>query len=183
MSSAMTGGGYPNSRQNANLKPTGGEGPPAQNSASIRTAFRAAFDYPRPDSDQLSTLLMRRLAVTPAIQTQIPIRVQLQGRTAILRGVVSTEHDRRLAEQMIRLEPGIELVKNEIVVANPDTGGAVAAVEGGCGVRIDASLPGVGKRVANSKFPVAAPPTGRSPEKLPHRSTAGCTPSRTGWQS
>jgi osmotically-inducible protein OsmY len=118
-SSSMTsGGGYPNSRQNVNRDQQGG-GATGQTATTIRVTFRAAFDYPQRDSRQLSTSLTRRLAKTPAIQTQTPIRVELQGRTAILRGIVSAEHDRSLAAQMIRLEPGIEAVRNEIEIESP----------------------------------------------------------------
>ena len=119
MSPWTPGGGYPGSRQNANRNRQGEGGNAEPNATSIRTTFRAAFDHPEPDSKQLSLSLARRLAKTSAIQTQTPIRVELQGRTAILRGDVPTEHDRDLAEQMIRLEAGIQAVKNEIVVGSP----------------------------------------------------------------
>jgi hypothetical protein len=119
MSSWTPGGGYPNSRQNPNRNQPGKGETAGQNATSIHTTFHAAFEYPQPNSNQLSTSLTQRLAKTPAIQTQTPIRVELQGCTAILRGVASTEHDRALAEQMIRLEAGIEAVRNEIAVANP----------------------------------------------------------------
>jgi hypothetical protein len=119
MSPWTPGGGFPGSRQNANRNQQGAEGNAEPTAASIRTTFRAAFDHPEPDAEQLSTSLALRLAKTSAIQTRTPIRVELQGRTAILRGAVSTEHDRDLAEQMIRLEAGIQAVKNEIVVGSP----------------------------------------------------------------
>jgi hypothetical protein len=112
-------GGYPNSRQNPNRNQQGQAGLARQNTTSVRTTFRAAFNYAQPGSNQLSTSLTRRLAKTPTIRPQTPLQVEVQGRTAILRGVASTEHDRSLAAEMVRLEPGIELVRNEIVVENP----------------------------------------------------------------
>jgi len=78
-----------------------------------------AFECPEPNANTLSALLTRRLAKTPAIRAQIPIRVEVQGRTAVLQGVVATDHDRVVAEQMVRLEAGIEAVKNEIAVEKP----------------------------------------------------------------
>ena len=114
------GQGNPGYRQRANPNQSGGQGSTQQNAAaSIRTTFRAAFNYPQSNPNTLSTTLTRRLATIPALQSQTPIRVELQGRTAILRGVAATEHDRGLAEQMLRLEPGIEEVKNEVAVASP----------------------------------------------------------------
>jgi osmotically-inducible protein OsmY len=119
MSPWTPGGGNANPRRNANANQGRANEAAGQETASIRTTFRAAFDHPEPDSKQLSTSLTRRLAKTSAIQAQTPIRVELQGRTAILQGVVATEHDRELAEQMIRLEAGIQAVKNEIEVGSP----------------------------------------------------------------
>jgi hypothetical protein len=122
MSPWVPGSGYPNPRQNANRNQQAGGATAGQNTTSIRTSFHPDFNYPQPNSNRLSTSLTRRLAETPAIQPVTPIRVEVQGRTAILQGVVSTEHDRELAEQMIRLEPGIEAVRNEIAVENPMPG-------------------------------------------------------------
>jgi osmotically-inducible protein OsmY len=118
-SSTSRGSNNPNSRQNTNRNRQDSGGSAGQNSTSIRTTFRAGFDYPKPKPNQLKTTLTRRLALMSSIQTQAPIRVEVQGRTTILRGVVATDHDRFLAESMIRLEPGVEKVKNELEVENP----------------------------------------------------------------
>ena len=116
--SSMTfqGGNYPGWMRNRGRDNQGGQKTAGQSTSSIRTSFHAAFDYPESTSEKLSTSLVRRLK---KFQAQAPIQVEVRGRTAILRGVVTTEHDRVLAEQMARLEPGIEAVKNEVVVAGP----------------------------------------------------------------
>jgi hypothetical protein len=90
-----------------------------QTASPIRTTLCAAFEYAKPDSAKLSSSLTQRLAEMSALHTQTPIQVKVRGRTAILQGVATTEHDRALAEQLIRLEAGIEEVKNEIAVASP----------------------------------------------------------------
>ena len=50
----------------------------------------------------------------------VPVSVELQpdaaGWTANLKGVVATPQQRRLLEQLARLEPGVQSVRNEIVV-------------------------------------------------------------------
>lgn len=121
LSSPMGGAGqnyfprWQNADQNRQQEPTTSE----RNSNAIRTTLRVAFDCPQPAPDRISTSLARRLAELPANQNRSPIQVQVRGRTAILRGEVSTEHDRAIMEQVVRLEPGIEAVKNEIVVAGP----------------------------------------------------------------
>lgn len=51
------------------------------------------------------------------IPSRGPLTVELQDRTATLRGVVATDHDRVLAEQLTLLEPGISQVQNELTVA------------------------------------------------------------------
>lgn len=53
------------------------------------------------------------------VQSRGPVAVELQDRTAILRGVVGTSHDRELAEQLALLEPGVSRVRNELTVAEP----------------------------------------------------------------
>lgn len=110
--------GYPRSRRNFNQNQQGDQAPAPQNGPAIRTTYRVAFSHPQRDADQLSMSLTQRLARAQGLQAQTPIRVELRGRTAILRGVAATERDRLLAEQLIRLEAGIATVKNEIVVEN-----------------------------------------------------------------
>jgi hypothetical protein len=42
-----------------------------------------------------------------------------EGNTAVLRGVVATQHDRDLAEELVRLEPGVGQVDNLLTVGQP----------------------------------------------------------------
>lgn len=53
----------------------------------------------------------------PSAQPHYGVHVQMQGRTAILRGTVSSAADRRMSELLIRLEPGVSQVDNQINVA------------------------------------------------------------------
>jgi osmotically-inducible protein OsmY len=50
------------------------------------------------------------------IHKRSPLSVTLEGDTAVIRGRVATEHDRDLAAAIIRLEPGVGQVRNELVV-------------------------------------------------------------------
>jgi hypothetical protein len=43
--------------------------------------------------------------------------VAMEGRTAVLRGSVANDRERRLAERIVGLEPGISAVRNELVIA------------------------------------------------------------------
>jgi len=68
-----------------------------------------------------------RLAVdlqdTIARSSQLPsrgnIQVSMDGSAVILRGEVADESERRLAEGMMRLTPGVHEVQNELTVRNP----------------------------------------------------------------
>jgi hypothetical protein len=45
------------------------------------------------------------------------LNVSMDGQTVVLQGTVATERDRKLAESVIRLTPGVDDVRNEITVA------------------------------------------------------------------
>jgi hypothetical protein len=88
------------------------------NAATMRTEFALGFERPALDAPKVSSAVSQRLASLPAIHWSTPGQIEVQGRTAILRGVVATEHDRDLAERVVRLEAGIDQVQNQLVVAS-----------------------------------------------------------------
>ncbi|MFH1264503.1 MAG: BON domain-containing protein [Planctomycetota bacterium] len=88
----------------------------------IRAKIRLGFSVPRPNPAQLalkSSNLATQLEKSSWLQTQSPVEVSIESGTAILRGVVATDHDRRLAERMARLQPGIRQVENQLTVTPP----------------------------------------------------------------
>ena len=58
-------------------------------------------------------------SATP-MTTSPKVTVNIDGRTAVLTGTVASEHARKVAEAMAKLEPGVSEVRNELVVANAD---------------------------------------------------------------
>ena len=46
------------------------------------------------------------------------VHLEVEGRTATVSGMVETERQRRLVESMLRFEPGIDAVKNEMTVSS-----------------------------------------------------------------
>jgi hypothetical protein len=87
---------------------------------SIRTTLALGFEpSPAAASSQVSSTMARHLAAMPALHWAAPPQVELQGRTAILRGVAATEHDRDLAERVVRLEATVDQVQNLLEVATP----------------------------------------------------------------
>ena len=83
----------------------------------FRSTIRIGFSRAAVTPTRVGTELSRRLSSSRRIQSVSPVEVVVQGRTATLRGVVATNYDRALSEQLARLEPGIAQVKNELVVA------------------------------------------------------------------
>lgn len=84
------------------------EGKTSTNSAA--TAANAPFSHVE---------LQQRLASSPGMQGAANLQVLMQGETAILRGQVASGYARSLAAAMIRLEPGVYEVDNQLVVAPP----------------------------------------------------------------
>ena len=88
----------------------------------MRTTLTLGFEPAvGPPPAQVSSAIAEHLMALPALHWQAPAQVEMQGRTAILRGVVATEHDRDLAERVVRLEATVDQVQNQIVVAGPAT--------------------------------------------------------------
>ncbi|NUQ62405.1 MAG: BON domain-containing protein [Pirellulales bacterium] len=92
---------------------------PFQTAGAPYTTFRAGFEVNRPTVDRTGARLSRQLTASPRIERLSPIQVQVQGQTAILRGAVASDYDRRVAEQVVRMEAGIRDVRNELTVPRP----------------------------------------------------------------
>lgn len=82
-----------------------------------RTQLNVAFAHASAAVPVVVQKLQARYTNTRWIQQVQPIRVTLEGSTAILQGTVVTAHDRDLAEQLALLEPGVAAVQNELTIA------------------------------------------------------------------
>jgi hypothetical protein len=51
-----------------------------------------------------------------ALSKDSKVQVGSDGTAVVLRGTVANEHDRQLAEMLVRLSPGVHTVKNELIV-------------------------------------------------------------------
>lgn len=60
-----------------------------------------------------------RLSSSPGMQGAQNLQVLKRGETAILRGQVTSDYSRQLAAAMVRLEPGVYEVQNELQVVAP----------------------------------------------------------------
>jgi osmotically-inducible protein OsmY len=90
------------------------------NKKQLRISIKA--DIPLVTSATAPTSLGRvfeaRLKKLPGLEKGNSIQVSMEGRTAVLTGSVASDRDRKLAEGLALLEPGISAVQNELVVAD-----------------------------------------------------------------
>lgn len=110
---------YPNNSQQY----PGGQGYPRSGStaSTIRTVLTVDFDRRADAPPQLNSAVAKRLTGLPGLHWNDRNRVEMHGRTAVLRGVVATEHDRDLAERVTSLEASVDQVDNQLVVAPSST--------------------------------------------------------------
>lgn len=112
----------------------------------------------------------RRLAEALTDQTRLPIGVSLVGRKAILRGEVASEHQRRLAAALARLEPGIDAVQNDLVVSEERDSGPPRPAESEppsaelVPPRLGESLPSTSESLAPRSSPAVKAPVVRPVE-------------------
>jgi hypothetical protein len=96
----------------------GGRGTAQSAQPIIRTRLRSAVAVAPTPPAQIQQTARSRFRTLPSRQAQLRgINVTMQGRTAVLSGTVNNARDRRMGEMLIRLEPGVSRVDNQIVVA------------------------------------------------------------------
>jgi osmotically-inducible protein OsmY len=71
---------------------------------------------------QLQTSIQQTLARTVQIPSGPTVEVGMDGATVVLRGSVADERERKLAEAMARMTPGVREVRNELVPRETTTG-------------------------------------------------------------
>jgi hypothetical protein len=99
----------------------GGASPNGSNAPTVRTRLTLPAEIAVP-SIRAGSTIAGHLSSLPALHWSSAPKVDLQGHTAVLRGVVATEHDRDLAERIVRLEPTVSEVQNQLVVAGSGQG-------------------------------------------------------------
>eukprot|EP00475_Leptophrys_vorax_P014071 TRINITY_DN20453_c0_g1_i3.p1 TRINITY_DN20453_c0_g1~~TRINITY_DN20453_c0_g1_i3.p1 ORF type:complete len:138 (+),score=4.77 TRINITY_DN20453_c0_g1_i3:124-537(+) len=90
----------------------------------IRPRQKVAFDYPAPKVDTLHVNLksqLDRVALRNPGMTNVMVSVEPSGEL-VLRGAVKSEADAKLAANLVRLEPGVRSVRNELTFPPADGG-------------------------------------------------------------
>jgi hypothetical protein len=90
------------------------------NSIGVRRApaysTTLGFDYQPPSAARLQAQARETIAKASKLESKDSILVALEGETLVLRGSAATDQERRLAESLIRLTPGVHDVRNELEV-------------------------------------------------------------------
>lgn len=82
----------------------------------IRTRLRSAITGVAMPPARVQRTANRRIQ-TLSNQPQLRgVRVEMQGRKAVMTGTVGSTRDRRMSEMLIRLEPGVSQIDNQLVV-------------------------------------------------------------------
>lgn len=104
--------------------------PPPVRPLPYRARLRVDFDYPALPEETLTVALSERLRSAMSRLEPLPdVKVTVLDRTAILEGAVSSHRSRALAEQLVRLEPGVSRIENrlEVLEALPEPTGPAPA--------------------------------------------------------
>ncbi|MEZ6148968.1 MAG: BON domain-containing protein [Pirellulaceae bacterium] len=89
----------------------------AQSKTKVRAVLRIGFPVEGRTSSATAQMVTERFAKMPLPPSLDNVQITMQGRTAVLRGQIETLEDGKLVENLLSLEPGIDGVKNELVVA------------------------------------------------------------------
>jgi len=84
--------------------------------AAYQTAIAFRYNPTTPPQRQLALEAILARSTTLGARS---IRVEVDGPAVILRGTVADPADRRRAENLLRLTPGVRVVKNELTVTGP----------------------------------------------------------------
>ena len=92
----------------------------------VRVQLKLAFDVPAAIRTAASGESLRRLSQSMQAGGLTGATAQLNGGVVVLRGVVASEHDRALAEQLALLEPGVSKVENFLTIESAGAGTSAA---------------------------------------------------------
>lgn len=118
--SSMAQGQLGPQRNNATTNPNRTQGNQGARRTMPRVELDLAFEYRTKGPTEAAVTLQNRFTQSPKPGLRGRVIVNLEGRTAVLRGNVATEHDRVLAERVALLEAGVSQVRNELQVVRTE---------------------------------------------------------------
>lgn len=84
---------------------------------TIRTRLRSAVNAPAIPNVVVQQNANDHLRLLPSTAGVNGISVSVEAGTAVVTGIVQNEHDRRMSELLMRLEPGVRRVENRVIIA------------------------------------------------------------------
>jgi len=112
-----TGRGGQGRNQNQNQNQGGAN---QQQQRVIRPQLVVAFNTPLPSAGTMTSRLSKRLSKVQNANYD-GVAVEVDGRKAILRGEVDSAEARRMAAMLVKLEPGVRSVQNELTIRETPT--------------------------------------------------------------
>jgi hypothetical protein len=105
-----------------------GLGTSGTSNASVRRSPQygatISFRYPRATNSRIQSEVANVLARSSALEASRGIQVEMRGNAIVLKGRAADAHDRKLAESLVRMTPGVHDVINEITLPAPVPAGA-----------------------------------------------------------
>ncbi|MBI3863335.1 MAG: BON domain-containing protein [Planctomycetia bacterium] len=91
----------------------------SQQSRTIRPQLHVSIDYTKPSVTNATSNLAASFDKIPSHDALKGVTFEADGSTIILRGSVDSDETRRLASALVRLEPGVRSVRNELTIGKP----------------------------------------------------------------
>jgi hypothetical protein len=87
-----------------------------QKKNKIRPTVKPDIEYDARTSESIAAGLKTRFTKIPLPDRVRGATASLEGNKVVLTGEVSSESDRRLVERLVKLEPGVNLVQNDLTI-------------------------------------------------------------------
>jgi hypothetical protein len=79
-------------------------------------ATTIGFEFAAPSMTSMQTSLQQTIAESTRLPSKANMTVVVDGETVVLRGTASSDRERRMAEALVRLTPGVHDVRNDLEV-------------------------------------------------------------------
>lgn len=94
----------------------GGNGGNAQGKKAVRSIAVPDFEVKASSLPNVALQVQQRISKFPIPEKFRGVNAGYEEGEVVLRGVVATESDKRLMERLMKLEPGVDSIRNELVV-------------------------------------------------------------------
>ena len=101
----------------------GGQGGTSINTQrQVQPVYTLGFAAPSPDYGRVSSVLSQRMDYTVRSGRLASVQIELADGIAVANGSVASDHDKKVAENMICLQPGVSKIQSDIQVESSTAG-------------------------------------------------------------